>query len=161
MDAGGGGNHRSRSSTTPRRCCTCSPPPRTVVFDNHQESQAAQCLAQQMLRETKRNRSCLGKCRQFGAFLCPPWEAESDRRKAIAPIMSKLFPLAAVICRRVLLRCRSFSPSLDSRFVPARHDRQPVSALPTPVQLWSGVSVTFGGRARECHTGNELRISPM
>ena len=34
-------------------------------------------------------------------------------------IMSKLFPLAAVICRRVLLRCRSFSPSLDCRFVPA------------------------------------------
>ena len=26
--------------------------------------------------------------------------------------------------------------------------------LPTPVQLWSGVSVAFGGRARERHMGN-------
>ena len=75
--------------------------------------------------------------------------------------MSKLFPLAAVICRRVLLRGRSFSPSLDSRFVPARHDWQPVLATTDTSAAFAGVSVAFGGRARECHTGNELRISPM
>ena len=75
--------------------------------------------------------------------------------------MSKLFPLAAVICIRVLLSCRSFSPSLDSRFVSARHDWQPVLVTTDPMQILSGVSVAFGGRARELHTGDELRISPM
>ena len=161
MEAGGGGNHRSRSSTTPRRRCTCSPPPRTVVFDNHPESQAAQCLAQHMRRETRRNRSCLGKCRQFGAFLCPLEKRNRIGAKRLHLLCPSCFhwrlSSADVSCLgvahlvQVWIVGSSRPGMIGSLYRP----------LPTPVQLWSGVSVAFGGRARECHTGNELRISPM
>ena len=40
-----------------------------------------------------------------------PREAEVERCSAIAPIMSSLLPLAADICRRVLFKTRSASPS--------------------------------------------------
>ena len=59
--AGCGGNHSSRSSTTPRRRCTCSPLPKTVMFDNHPESQAAQCLAQHSHAPRDKNKSLVSR----------------------------------------------------------------------------------------------------
>ena len=72
MEADGGSNHRSQSCIDDCEATLHAliSAVATVVFDNHPDSQAARCLAQHMLRETERNRSCLVKCSQFGAFRC-------------------------------------------------------------------------------------------
>ena len=162
MEAGGGGgNHRSRSSTTPRRRCTRSPPPRAVIFDNHPESKAARCIAHHMLCETERNRSCLGKCRLFGAFLCHSEKRNrtgAERLRRLCPSCSRWrLSSAGVSCLGVVHLVQVWIVG-SSRPGTIGSLYRPLSTL---VQLWSGVSVAFGGRARECHMGNELRINPM